>query len=419
MRRPTTYRTQAAAGLIAVLASYGCHHRHDPTTGGSGTTVVEGPNCGAWHFPKTTASNPLFQLAAFVGGGGGSCDSDECGLNGMWFGEGVGFREIHLGGAPNHEGLRLTGVSAPPRSPAAGRDLVLAIDKDAMALRDRTSGAVMVPTLRLAGTKIILTWDGHFVGKDQRVPVTFTLEILEVMRPAFWDCRPGAPCETGFKYRFSAITNADGGCNVEVCNPSLAHSTDPDASIAGTAVAFIGDVYDDTGFKVHSREASPRCTADQVPAGQDDVINFACSGTTLSKLYLMRHTTASRPAARQVPVSQRQALLRMLTADYCGTGETFTHNGVPLAFGARGWPGFAHYDIAATQPLEAVWSDKGAVCLDQPRLPEHTQAEIAGHCPVPACPAAQPDPSLLTPPPPPPATGCDDASGHYLMSATP
>jgi hypothetical protein len=432
MQRPGTYTQQAAAGVLAVLAaSCGSHHHHTPPSGNDQGSASSGPQCSSWQFTGGNAdaapANPLFQLAAFIGSGGGSCDSDECGLNGMWFGQGVGFREIHLGDAANQEGLRLTGAIAPPRSRAAGTDVKLTIDKDALSLKDARTGAPAVATMDLKGAKLVLTWDGHYVDKLKQIPITFTLEILDVTRPAFWDCPAGArSCDHGYKYRFAAITNADGGCNVEICDPNLARDTaDPDASIAGTAVAFIGDVYgkrvdtDRDAFKVHSREASPRCSADQLRSGEDDIINFACTGTTLSKLYLMRHTSASRPASRPVPVSQRQALLRMLTADYCGTGETFTHNGVPLAFAARGWSGFAHYDLGARQPLEAIWSDKGAVCIGQPRLPAHTQAEITGRCPVPACTGTHPDPALLTPPPPPPATGCDDASGHYLISATP
>src|ERR1043166_7079498 len=153
MQRRLIYRMQAAAAFVAAVLWACCGHPvHNPQNDQIvPTTVTEGPNCKQWHFPDVTASNPLFQLAAFVGGGGGSgCDSDQCGLNGMWFGQGVGVREIHLGGAANQEGLRLAGVRAPPRSPAAGRDLSLAIDKDALFLKDRGTGAIAVATANLA-----------------------------------------------------------------------------------------------------------------------------------------------------------------------------------------------------------------------------------------------------------------------------
>ena len=436
MQRLVTYRQQAAAGCVmAMLSGCGGHPAHNPKNNPPDpVTVNEGPGCKHWHFPDVTAdataASPLFQLAAFVRDPGGGCDSDQCGLNGMWFGEGVGFREIHVGGAPNQEGLRLTGVMAPPRSPAVGRDLGLAIEKDALFLKERSTGAVAVATRDLAGAKLVLTWDGRYVDKLKQIPITFTLEILEVTRPVFWDCSTrGAGCDRGWKYRFAAITNADDGCNVEVCNPSLARDpADPDASIAGTAVAFTGDVYgkrvdtDPDAFKVYSGEASGRCTADRVRPEDGDIINFACTGTTLSKLYLMRHTTASRPAARPVPVSQRQAMLRMLTADYCGIGQPFTHNGVPLAFGARGWHGFARYDLDASQPIEGIWTDHGAACIGTPRLAaEHPYDGIITHCATrpPRCGDLRPDPRLLTEPSPPPSTGCDDASGNYLVSANP
>ena len=438
MQRPVTYTQQAAAGFFAVLAaSCGSHHHHTPPSGNDQGSASSGPQCASWQFTGANAdaapANPLFQLAAFRGGGGGGCDVDQCGLNGMWFGQGVGFREIHLGGTANQEGLRLTGVMAPPRSRAAGTEVKLTIDKDALSLKDARTGAPAVATMDLKGTKLVLTWDGRYADKLKQIPLTFTLEILDVTRPPFWDCPEGAPrCETGYKYRFAAITNADGGCNVELCDPNLARDTaDPDASIAGTAVAFIGDVYgkrvdtDPDDFKVRSDEASPRCSADQLhdteQDNQHDIINFACTGTTLSKLYLMRHTTASRPASRPVPVSQRQAMLRMLTADYCGIAMPFTKNGVPLAFDALGWRPFSHYHTASTQPLEAVWTDRGASCIGQPRLAsEHPYREIISHCPAAPPPCDDPNfnPALLTPPTPPPS-GCDDTSGHYLETSLP
>jgi hypothetical protein len=116
-------------------------------------------------------------------------------------------------------------------------------------------------------------------------------------------------------------------------------------------------------------------------------------------------------------------MVRMLTADYCGIGESFTHNGVPLAFDAFHWGGFAHYEPHAGEPLEAIWSDRGAVCIGSPRLAaEHPYPEIISRCkssPPPPCTATLPDRSLLTGRPTPPSTGCDDASGSYLVSGNP
>jgi hypothetical protein len=65
-------------------------------------------------------------------------------------------------------------------------------------------------------------------------------------------------------------------------------------------------------------------------------------------------------------VNQRTALLKMLAADYCGTGKAFTVTGVPLRFQGRGW--VEEHGFADAQVREAIWTEHGAFCLSTPRM---------------------------------------------------
>jgi hypothetical protein len=108
--------------------------------------------------------------------------------------------------------------------------------------------------------------------------------------------------------------------------------------------------------------------------------NIACAGTALAKLHLTRHTEASQVV--KTTAVERQAMLKMFTADVCGDGTSFTVHGQPLV-----WADANHLTKferrAAT--LEAVWTEQGAVCLDEPRRPE-LAAAISARCgPLPRC----------------------------------
>jgi hypothetical protein len=109
-------------------------------------------------------------------------------------------------------------------------------------------------------------------------------------------------------------------------------------------------------------------------------VNVACVGTALAKLFLLRHTQASQ----LVPTTpgERQAMLKMLTADVCGDGQSFTVHGQPLYWADA--KGITRLPDARWR-VEAVWSEHGAVCINQPRRPE-LAAAIEQQCgPLPRC----------------------------------
>lgn len=120
--------------------------------------------------------------------------------------------------------------------------------------------------------------------------------------------------------------------------------------------------------------------------------NMACAGHTLSKLHLTRNTTPSGALAHGVDLRGRQATLKMLVADYCGTGKPFTVAGEPLR-----WKGGAmtqFYSLPTS--LEARWTHEGATCLNVPRMQDTTaplneipwsnlREEIEKECTIQAC----------------------------------
>ena len=115
---------------------------------------------------------------------------------------------------------------------------------------------------------------------------------------------------------------------------------------------------------------------------------IACAGSALAKLKLMNYSPNANFDGEGNPSTpqQRQAGLRMLTADYCGDGTSFTVDGTPLLW--QNQSATVEYNSSwlaegEDSELEAVWDDKGAVCLNTPRLFE--RAEIMEACPLPEC----------------------------------
>jgi hypothetical protein len=135
------------------------------------------------------------------------------------------------------------------------------------------------------------------------------------------------------------------------------------------ALLFGGDRYD-----------ADRKTVTATGPATADWFNIACAGTALAKLHLTRHTEASQVV--KTTAVERQAMLKMFTADICGDGTAFTVHGEPLL-----WADANHLTRFATRPasLEAVWTDRGAVCLDAPRRPELAAAIDARCGPLPRC----------------------------------
>ncbi len=104
-------------------------------------------------------------------------------------------------------------------------------------------------------------------------------------------------------------------------------------------------------------------------------------------MHLMRHTRAGSflangSLAYDTTLKERTAMLKMFTADYCGTGQSFTVDGMPLSYDdSNHWYRYA----SGYSSQEALWSSEGAVCLDNPRMYTKNEVDMACGRVLPAC----------------------------------
>jgi hypothetical protein len=310
----------------------------------------------------------------------GECPTNGCGLNGTWLGSGVPFRTLHLSRYRHNDvNLSVLGFVGPDQKP-----LELGVDGD---------------VLHAQGSKLVQDGSVLLLGPPETpfgppsVP-TYAITIKSADTEDFWvkcdSTNPAGGCadKNAHVYRFEATSLTD-DCPVQVCKPGLDPESDATNNLRGTAVIFRGDFYD----AAYTVRTTPPSDYD------DDVFNIACMGTDISKLHLLRHTSASQAAVSEPlppPVDKRQALLRMLTADYCGAGHPFTQNGVPFRFGfdlSAGYDGslnpsavlapspdpntgislttLSSYSLVANGGIDTIdgaWNGNGATCIGTPRL---------------------------------------------------
>jgi hypothetical protein len=88
------------------------------------------------------------------------------------------------------------------------------------------------------------------------------------------------------------------------------------------------------------------------------------------------------PGGQPATPNQRTATLKMVTADYCGTGHSFTTDNTKII-----WRNAAKTvitpDIGLYVQPEAVWTEKGASCIGKPRHVPLSQ--LVPYCKLPAC----------------------------------
>ena len=118
-----------------------------------------------------------------------------------------------------------------------------------------------------------------------------------------------------------------------------------DAATSDLAIAVRSELYhlDGKPVKVRKKWAANWETT------RVDWVHFACVEDALAKRSFYDLYTDN--------VERSRAALRMLTADYCGSGLPATRRGLKID-----WSG------TSTNPLEASWSEKGARCLTDARL---------------------------------------------------
>jgi hypothetical protein len=272
---------------------------------------------------------------------GTECPPWECGFNSAEV-NGRPIRELNLDGEENSGGVKIVGFLAP-----AGLlgNYELAVENDelvAVGLGKTLRGPALI------GATILVTAPGLL-----DLPLPITIAGYDELHP--WAA--GADPVPSYALVYPDVDAVTGIRNV--CNAGIL------GALATSAVILGGETYD-----LESKTVVP---------DQDRWLTIACAGSAAAKLRLMNYGPQSDFDGKGNPASveQRQATLKMLTADYCGDGTSYTANRTPLA-----WEN-ADGTVATksqTGDLEAVWSADGALCLETTRLAD---ADVG--CALPTC----------------------------------
>jgi hypothetical protein len=274
-----------------------------------------------------------------------------CGDNAPTAGDGLLFDELDLFGRPNHAKVKRLGATFGGTGNPASIDIKL----DRLGVTDLVTGIVHEGH-ELIGTVIQLE---HQSGERFELRVACYQDHVATFVSGTPEYVPV------YELQARRQSGVQGDKWFRVCNdgPLL-----PDPMWTGAphhAVLYRGDRY--------AAPDAPR-TKELVPNDPEDGWAFiACNGSAGSKMHLYRHTYAGgfddvgTPTFMTEP-DQRTALLKAITADYCGTGRPdFTVAGQRLAFATARNPGWFPNPYSALTGIEARWNEGGATCLGTPR----------------------------------------------------
>lgn len=251
------------------------------------------------------------------------------------------FPELHLGGLPNDDGVSLVGL----HDPATQTTYALGTNglEDLTALDGST---VVAEGEELIGWLLVL----------EKGPDTVFGMIVAHDRIESW-------AVGNLPMSAYAIAFADVNLTKNVC-PTYAGSPN-------TPVLTIipGQTYDNVAKEVGLVDA--------------DWVTFACADQAAYKAKRFGYEQNLPFAGTNQPASidQQNATLKMITADYCGLGKSFTVHGTQV-----GWENAAQTvsEGANLGDIEAVWTESGALCLSAPRHPDIAQ-KVEEECILPDC----------------------------------
>lgn len=271
-----------------------------------------------------------------------ACGRWRCGLNAAEV-NGRSLQELHVGGLANADGVKIVGFVAPPAALLGGYSLAVEGDElvakrpGSKLKRQQLVGATilvqvqigLVVPVTIAGVELVDSWA---TGGEPIVAYTLvTLELGSLLGPK------------------------------NVCSGSL---LDPLASVA---TVLGGETYDGDSKTVN--------------AGMTGWFTIACAGSAAAKLKLLGYGPQTKAPGASTPASPaaRQATLKMITADYCGEGESYTENGTPVVWrNHAGTVDSSNYHVPGA--IEAVWTADGALCLGATRI-----VDAAVDCDLPTC----------------------------------
>ncbi len=208
------------------------------------------------------------------------------------------------------------------------------------------TGSGLLTNQHLVGSRIWVRYRGSAM---------YIIEISEVGPAQFWAALPNGthPTTPSYTLRWAPFDITTGvGHFEDLC------SNPPDSDNVGETlgidvhrtVVFEGDRFDSVTKKATGYDGR--------------YFNLGCAGSLLAKMHLSGHTTASSAWGYATTIYEKTAMIKMLSADYCGDGSAFTVAGEPLywADDRSTMQAFGKGDV------EARWSHKGALCLNKPRV---------------------------------------------------
>lgn len=276
------------------------------------------------------------------------CSTWRCGYNAARI-NGESLTELHEGGAANADGVKIVGFVAPLG--VLGYKLSVVNDRFvAKGLLGTLQGSALI-----GGTILIKLHSGLVV------PVI----IAGSESVASW--AEGAAPVTAYTLVYADLSNPTGKSNV--CSGTLVDPLTAAVTLIG------GETYDEATKTVNT--------------GMTGWFTLACAGSAAAKMKLMNYGPNSDfdGQGHAATALQRQSTLKMITADYCGDGVSYTATGTPL-YWANAEGTVAPEEGAVLGAFEASWGPNGALCLDTPRRPD---LAASLHCAVPACSAGQLD----------------------------
>lgn len=265
----------------------------------------------------------------------GGCPVWGCGSNSPVI-DALSFHELNEVGVRNAEGFRVVRFEKKDAS-NIWRSYRADVIDGALVARNRLTGAIVFGGSALVGARFVLTNDETGLG--------YYLNIAAVAETPFWahDHVQAAASTYRFTWQWSATYMRP----LDICGAA----TENDGIQPFHAVVFDDDRVDADAIAVVGESRN--------------WFNIGCKSHALAKQHLTGHTKAAGTVlGLATTLGDRTANLKMLSADYCGNGTPFTVPGQPLTWrDEHGW-----YSSIQGGTLEARWSERGADCLNVPRV---------------------------------------------------
>jgi hypothetical protein len=271
---------------------------------------------------------------------GGQCNVWMCGTNSPVM-DGLDFHELNINGLVNDHGFSLQPMPI-------GQSIYKLTVQDGQFVARRTSQSNTDPATYRNEDLIDRSIPIGFKGTTQALRIRAVQENTE-----YWAHALGVPYQPNF-YSYVIEWNPTFPGKDPDWGP-LCATPSPDEDLKMDQYHAL--VFEGERIRSDTKEIEPQLDTNW--------FNIGCAGSTLAKLQLTGHTQVAQAHGFSNTIAQRQTMVKMLSADYCGKGVPFTVAGQPLQ-----WMDYDGETMKVTSAgeVEAKWTPKGAVCLNTPRV---------------------------------------------------